>query len=191
MSPWVSSGLHSIIKSSQIWNLSPSTRNLQLSRRFGGALGRGGCGRAGGSASCNPTQSSAKPVPKGAALIGCVKGGKRTRLKLGSVSRPWKTFQQHRNWQRCLKATRINLRLACSSPSARCSVHPIGVQVGDVHLQWMPRPCWGASRGPGERGLWRGLQCVPTAGAAHVGLCGRWQGFPEHPAHIQLCHAQP
>ena len=32
---------------------------------------------------------------------------------------------------------------------------------------------------------------VPAARAAHVGLCGRWQGFPEHPAHIQPCHAQP
>lgn len=36
-----------------------------------------------------------------------------------------------------------------------------------------------------------GSHGVPAAGAARVGLCGRWQGFPKHLAHIQPCHAQP
>lgn len=94
--PRLSSGLHSIIKSTQIWTLSPSAGNfqlMQLSCGLGSALGSGALGGGEGAAApCPALPAPAEPLAtRPRALpnlslneqpqIGCVKGGKKAQFK--------------------------------------------------------------------------------------------------------------
>lgn len=136
-----------------------------------------------------PPNLSLKEQPQ----IGCVKGGKKTRFKAWLY---FKAVQGITAVQQLAARFRGNqdkpapgvfasicslvhtLRRDTAEAESRAArdgcLYPAGVQAG------IP-----ASRGCG------GFCGVPATRAAHVGLRGRWQGFPEHPARIQPCHAQP